>query len=373
MRHLLFLPFGLLTPLFISYHMERILRQLSNGIVSAIKTTHTQPMYILRALRDLTMLENRPEYLTEMAYEWCSTICERYQSSEDLESLLLASLEVGFRHLDPQDRWISARLTHTEHHRGLVDVVFESKDSEGIADLLQAWTTEGRFHEPADTLLGICTGQLVGLHNPVSFSSRLRRLVIRSVEVIGYEGFKEVGVERFVELLNHLHVGLNDTDDKHRWMQPLTDTIRSPKGARDLADQSWGLLLEIVILEQERQEEQEWVQSWAHALERAREWARGPEWRPAYSPHVMRSLLEAREWDKLEYWLGVVWMLWPPETHETTEHVESVMVALFQHRPTAIQKLAQWMERWSNACKEDIPESFQRICEENGAAQQDLP
>jgi hypothetical protein len=31
-------------------------------------------------------------------------------------------------------------ITHTEHHRGLVDVVFESQESEAIADLLHAWT-----------------------------------------------------------------------------------------------------------------------------------------------------------------------------------------------------------------------------------------
>ena len=300
-------------------------------------------------------------------------IYENHQRLDNWESLLLTSLEVGFRHLDPQDRWISARLTHTEHHRGLVDVVFKSKDSEAIADLLHAWTTEGDFHLPADALLGICTGNLVGLHNLVPFSSRLRRLVICSVEVIGYKGFEEVGVERFVELLNHLHVGVDDTDDKHRWMQLLTDTIRSPEGARHLADHSWRLLVEIVIPEQKRQEE--WAWRWWRELgqEWGREWMRGPKWRPAYSPHVMGSLLEGQEWDKLEYWLGVVWMLWPPETDETTERLESAMVALFQHRPTTVQKLAQWMERWNKSCGEDIPKLFRRICEENGATQQGLP
>jgi hypothetical protein len=109
-------------------------------------------------------------------------------------------------------KYIEAVLTHTEHHRGLVDVVFQSQESEVIADLLHAWTTESMSHDPAYTLLGFCAEHLVGLHDLVPFSPRLRRLVIRSVELIGYKGFEGVGVERFIGLLNHLHVTVEDMD-----------------------------------------------------------------------------------------------------------------------------------------------------------------
>ena len=114
-------------------------------------------------------------------------------------------------------------------------MVFKSSDGESIADLLHAWTTEGDLHEPAHAPLGICTGQPVGLHNLVPFSSRLRGFVIRSVEVIGYEGFEEVGVEIFTGLLNYFHVCVEDMDDKHGWIQLLLDVIQSPGGAQHLA------------------------------------------------------------------------------------------------------------------------------------------
>ena len=176
-------------------------------------------------LRDLVKLENRPGYLTAMAYEWCSMICKN-RNLKDWESLLLVSLEIGFRHLDPRDVYIEtdSELTHTEHHRELVDVVFRSEESEAIEDLLCAWTAGGPSNPPAHKLLSICASHLVGLHNLVPFS-RLRRLVIRSVGVIGYKGFEGVGVERFIDLLEHLRVTVEDINDQPEWAELLLDTL----------------------------------------------------------------------------------------------------------------------------------------------------
>ena len=202
-------------------------------------------------LRDLIRLENRPRCLTELAYEWCSVICED-QSSEDWESLLLDSLEIGFRHLDSRRRrivWL--HLAHTEHHRGLADAVFKSKKSEAIADLLHAWMVRGWSHGLADTLLGTCTGHLIDLHDLMPFSLRLRRLVIRSVGLIGYKKFEEVGVEGFVELLNHLCIGVEDVEDSFKWISLLLDAIQSPHGTRHLSDQSWKLLVELTVSKSE--------------------------------------------------------------------------------------------------------------------------
>ena len=284
-----------------------------------------------------------------MAYEWCSAICEN-QISEDRESLLLDSLEIGFRHLDSRHLWIAdLRLTHTEHHRGLVDVVFNSKNGEAIADLLYAWTAGSWHHEPAYTLLFSCTRHLVDLQNLVPFSSRLRQLLILSVELIGHDGSKEVGVERFVGLLNHLHVGVKDMRSEFKWALLLLDTIRSPKGARYLSSQCWELLVELMI---------RYVREVKHAVQ---------------SPQVTESLLEAQEWDKLECWIGVVWMTWPPETEETTQDLERAMVVLFHQRPRAVRGLAQWMERWNKECNEDVPEAFHQICKRaQEATQQEL-
>jgi len=189
------MSFKLLTQLFTSNHLKQILRQLTKSIIPAVVATHDRHDLVPLVLRDLVRLENRPPHFAEMAYELCSSLCENHQCFKDQESLLLLSLEIGFRHLDPQSWYTDDfQLNHTEHHRGLVDVVFESGDGEAIADLLHALTVESPHHEPAHALLGICMEQLADLYNRVPLSSRLRCLVIRSVVLFGYKGFEGVGV-----------------------------------------------------------------------------------------------------------------------------------------------------------------------------------
>ena len=315
--------------------MERILEKLSKAIYSAISDTHPTHWPIYDVLHSLTRLENRPDLLTEMAYGWCSVIWENRQSCGDWETLLLLSLEIGFRHLDPQCWWVTYELTHTEHHQALADVVFGSKKSEAIADLLYAWTAS---FKRASTLLGIYAGHLISLQNHIPRSPRLRRLVIRSVEHIGYKGFEDVGTERFVDLLNCLHVCVVDMDYKSNWVPLLLGTIKSSGGARHLSNHSWELLVELAILVSRPFEE------------------------TAYSSCVAGFLVESQEWDKLECWMGVIWMAWPPETDAMMEDLERMMVSSFRQRPDAAQKLEQWMKRWGQRRGRDIPESFQRIC-----------
>ena len=268
-------------------------------------------------LRDLIGLETRPVLLAKIMYEWCSAICENRQNFEEPESLLLICLEIGFRHLDPQESRLQARLTHTEYHRELVDVVFKSQNGEAAADLLHACTTEGDSFEPARTLLGICAGNLVGLHSLAPFSPRLRRLVIRSVELIGCEGFEGAGVERFVELLNQLHVTVEDMDDVFKWAELLLGILQTYEGVQCLSHWYWELLVELAILESQ------WLR---HSL--------------IYGSQIMKFLAEAHEWSKLECWMGIVWMVWPPEADGMSEgDLYHPMVLLFQQRPGATQKL----------------------------------
>ena len=338
MRYIPFFPFKLFTPFFTSDRLESILDQLSKAIIAAVSTTRPQREFILPVLRDLIRLENRPWVLTEMAYEWCSVICENSQGIEDWESLLLSSLEIGFRHLDPRVGHFGYELTHTEHHQKLVDVVFKSQKSEVIADLLHAWTAQGFSQPPARTLLGVCR-HLVGLHNLAPFSPRLRQLVIRSVELIGYEGFEGVGAERFIELLNHLHVTANDVERGFLWAKLLLDTLQSSGGAQHLSHWYWELLVELAVSE--------------------------PPWLRddlAYTPQITTFLTEAQEWSKLECWMGTVWVMWPPgDDGMLEEDISCTMLLLFRQRPGAAQRLEQWIGRWSQEWKEDIPESFQRI------------
>jgi hypothetical protein len=338
--------------LFTSDRIEPTLNQLSRGIRSAINSTPIQRGFIPHVLDHLIKLETRPVCLTETAYEWCSVICANRQSLDDWERLLFVCLEIGFRHLDFQAQGIEAVLTHTEHHQGLVDVVFQSQESEVIADLLHAWTTQSMSHSPARTLLGFCVGHLVGIHDLVPFSPRLRRLIIRSVGVVGYKGFEGVGVERFIGLLNHLDVSAKDISNPSQWANLLSETFQTSEGAQHLSHRYWELLVELEILLPVRLRD-----------------------KIAYNPQVMMFLTEAQEWSKLEYWMGIVWMVWPPGSGGITEEdLDHSMLLLCCQRPGAVQKLEQWMEQWGQTTGNYIPESFERICKQaQETAQQDAP
>ena len=252
--------------------------------------------------------------------------------------LVSLALEIGFRGSNLQDRWTPIVLTHTEHHRELVDIVFKSEDGEAIADLLRAWIAEGYSCGSADTLLGLCAGHLVDLPNRMDFSSRLRQLVIRSIELIGHQGFQEGGTKRFVELLNHLHVCVEDMRYCPNWTLIFIETIRSSEGARHLSVQCWKSFAELTI-----------SHSWTFGYY-------------VCNPKVTVSLSEGQEWDKLECWMGFVWTVWPPRNDAATKDVERATALLFRQRPSAVQTLTERMERWRISGNGEVPEAFRRIC-----------
>jgi len=192
---------------------------------------------------------------------------------------------------------------------------------------------------------------LVKLKN-YPFSSRSRGLIIRFIELIDYEWFERAGVERFVELLDYLHVTIEDMDDQSKWAKLLLGIIRTPEGARRLSQPYWELLVEVAILIPQS--------------------LRGGS---AYDPQIMEPLVQAREWRKLECWMATVWMIWPPGAGGITEEdLGRFTPPLFRQQPGAGQKLEQWMERWSQANREDIPELFQQICTRaQEEIQQDAP
>ena len=322
--------FKSLTALFTSDYLDRILGQFSEAVLLAFNSDRHR--FIPDALRDLADLEVRPECLTAFAYEWCSAIYENRETLRDWRSLLFVCLKIGFRHFDAR-RYYEIRLTHTEQHWRLVDVVFESQENQTIADLLCAWTMGHQFPGPADTLVNICAGHLDGLHNLIHYSSRSRLLVIRFVENAGYKGFEGAGVENLIELLDHIHVAFKEMGQKSMWMALLLDVIRSPKGTQYLSHHCWELLLELAVL--------------------------SPGWlshEVANSAEITKSLVEAPEWGKLECWIGLAWIL------RVEEDLENPMVLLFRQRPGAAQKLKEWMERSCQLKGVNIPATFQRIC-----------
>jgi len=301
------------------------------------------------------MLDEHPVYLTTMAYEWCSVICQNYQSLTYREDLILRSLQIGFRHLDPRDDKIAAELTHTEHHQKLIETVFRYGCDEWIGNLLQAWTSRSDFHEPY-TLLKTCARYLVDLQSP---SARLRSLVIRAIELIGYQEFEQVGVGKFFKLLDKLRVGVEDMknssystrpdlDKVYRWTRILIAAINSSEGIR-LSYSYWELLVEITPLV--------------------------PCFREDFCSHcrpqITTSLEDAKDREKLECWIGVAWALWHLDSAEA-EGLKRVALSLFRQRPSAIQKLEQRMGR-RRYYRPSV--SFLQICKQariEGAQQNEL-
>ena len=343
----LILFFQSLIALFASDFLEQILDRLSDAILLAAEGNSAQRGTIPRILQDLAKLEIRPKCLTVFAYKWCSAIYENHKSFEGWEDLLLVCLELGFRHLDAQRPPTDIRLTHTEHHRGLVGIVFKTQNIEVIADFLHAWTTDDDLPEPAGEMVDICTGHLIGLHNLIPFPPRLRQLVIRFAKKAGRGGFEGAGVQKLVELLDHLHVAVEEMDNTYKWASLLLDVIRSPEGTQSLSHWYWELLVELAVLNY---------------------W--GLNFGGTDTLKIVKSLIDAQEWDKLECWIGTVWMN-SESAGITEEDLESSTLLLFRQRPGAAQKLGQWMERWrlerviiskkSGLPEPSIPELFHQI------------
>jgi hypothetical protein len=183
-------------------------------MTAEIRRSQPQCRFLPRLLRDLTKWEDHPSSLTEAAYEWCSDICEHYDNLPNGQDLLFLSLQIDFRHLDPDRRWIQAKLTHTNHHRRMEGIVFGSGGYDTIGDLLRAWTSASENHGPRPFTYAF--GQrLFGLSSLKTFTSRLRRTIIMG----GLLG-----------LMDNLHVGIEDMDDELQWMELILYIVRSDEG-----------------------------------------------------------------------------------------------------------------------------------------------
>ena len=297
--------------------------------------SHPRHQHLTRALRGLSRWTTRPSRFTTLAYEWCSVICEKYRELDNGEDLLFLSLEIGFRHLDPQREWMESGLTHSQHHQSMADIVFESRQGGVIADLLCAWTSRGPVHQPYMSL-NICAKHLVDLRG-LNSSSRLRPLVIRSIELIGHQGFGEVGVKNLVGLLNRLGVGIDDVDSRSSWTELLLEIIKSREGRDHLLYSYWELLVELSLpYYGDRQD------------------------LTSYDPRIMISLQDAQEWDRLACWNCFVWMEWTLHPDEVLGDLGRGTALLFHQRPDSVRRLEEWMERSGR----DIPMVFRQICEQ---------
>ena len=337
MRRVLHFPADNTHTVFSSPFLGSILSDVANEILMAMNSpTHSRRRSLPRILYGLTQWTTRHHHFAAVAYEWCSVICEKYRDLDDGETLLFLSLQIGFRHQDPEREWVESGLGHTQHHEFMVDIVFGSQQDEIIADFLHAWTSEGYYHRPHTSLI-LCAKHLVDLPNLDSSSPRLRRLVVRAVGLIGHQGIEEVGVEGFVGLLNRLCVRVDDMDSRSAWRELLLDVIGSPEGRDCLSYPYWELLLELGPSHDEP-----------------------PLGLAHYNPRIMTSLQAAQEWDKLACWICVVWLEWPPYLDVLSRNLEYAMLLLCHQRPDSVTKLEEWMER----SEHNIPTGFRRIFEQ---------
>jgi len=337
--------FESLMPSFTRDRLERITAQLHQAIIAVITVIPSEnhiKWLLPNILRSLTMWKSRPGSFAEMAYEWCSVICEHYLDLEAKSgmgrTLLFLSLEIGFRHLDfrTQDN-ADIELDHTEHHRQMVDVVFKHGSDEVIADFLHTWTSGcSHFGSPHDSL-HTCASHLAELKRLQSFSPRLRHLLISSIGHINHRRFSEqVGGESLIDLLDHLHVRFEDVKSHDHWAEFLLSVIQSVEGTRNLSYSHWEVMVELIGSK---------GRGFLHYM--------------VYNPLVIGSLEDTGEWDRLGCWIAVVWAIWGPNE---AANLESATLSLFHRQPGTFQKLAQRIEILQRSGPKIEP--FRILCEQ---------
>jgi len=86
----------------------------------------------------------------------------------------------------------------------------------------------------------------------------------------------------------------------------------------------------------------------------------------------MISLQDAKEWDKLRFWIGIMCMVWLPRGGGTTGVLEGMMLSFFHQQPGALQKLEEWMEQCCKFQQNKLSKSFKQTCKQahNKAVQQ---
>ena len=317
------------------FHLQAILSELSCAIVTVIEDpSHPQRCYLAYILRGLTRWTARPPRFSAMACEWCSAICGEHQELEMGEKLLLLSLETVFRYVNPR-RSLDQIFFYPQHHQYMADIVFWSQQDEAIADLLRAFIQHSTHHPfSAIRPLDRCAKHLVDLPS-LDSSPRLRSLVIQSIELIGHRGFREVGLENIVRLLNHLGVGVDDINSESSWIDLLVGIIESHEGRDRLAYPYWEFLAEFSLpYSQHRQDLSD------------------------YYPQIMIILQGIQEWDRLACWIYFVWLEWSLPPGEELEDLERTTVLLFHQRPDSIQKFKEWRGR----SQRYIPMAFREIC-----------
>jgi len=375
--------------------MEKIFLRLSEGVTEVIASGNCV-QHLEYLFRFLATWEQRPSYLAPMAYQWCSAFSEmitgpgqdgtytrqahpswpllsqwiggalrgfeigfakvgpgcdpahrtrRRQIERDPDShshtdLLFTALEVGFRIARLGHDWSAIRLDHSPHHTRVFEVAFSSDHDEVIADAAYAWVA-GSGRAPAGSLARYFAKRV---ERTTPFSPRLRRVGIRAIGLV-QPSEPDVSAPEIVRLLNRLEADVDDVVKKEGWVNLLVGTIRLPMGFESLSSCDWRLLGKLTST----------TGLLGYHLPRDME--------------VMRSLEEVEDWEKLEVWMVVMWMLRPVPAVETVQGIGKATIKLFSRQPSVLQRFENLWERdaiptqykvelrgiWNQARAEQLP------------------
>ena len=182
-------------------------------------------------------------------------IWENCHSYKDWETLLLLSLEVGFRHLHSNpylySRYLQHHLIsfHAKHHQGVIDTILSSNNSQAVTDL--AWASF-MIDESGHLGLSICMNYVLDCYDRATepFPPDLQTVFAFCVECVGLDALEKLGRERFVKSLNCLHIGTRDTSisSGSAWAELLLEITQSTEDTQHLAIQSWEFLAELALV-----------------------------------------------------------------------------------------------------------------------------
>jgi len=228
---------------------------------------------------------------------------------------------------------------NTPHHGWMFEVLFSSDDDEVIADALYAWVMDPYRtrvvgpHQPRRTTIGLCARDLAGrVERGAPFSPRLQRTIVHVIECVWFGDSEVAGLElETARLLNHLDLRVGGMKYKNIWYQLIIDVIRSPTGREGLPTYCWHILGTLSLTM--------------------------PVF--SYDIGVMRSLVDAEDWEKLEVWTLVVWHSTPPWSEERLEDIGQMTLKLFQRLPSAISTFESLYKGGTKSTKRD---KILRIC-----------
>ena len=307
-------------------------------------------------LEFLAAWEKRPVNLTQMAYQWCSTISELRQTLSDPHPFeggfsevgpnhdqihlgdtchptlwasvrdnqtLYRMLEIAFRLAVPDYRQPHLSLSHTAHCDWMFETAFSSYDDDNIADAVCAWIVD-HHHVPTGSFVHHLAKRM---ESGKPFSHRLRRLCIHIMEHAWPRELRASELET-VHLLNHLKVDVDDLDrrddTRDEWSRLLLSVIYLPTGRESLSSHYWHLLYKLQS-----------PYTTGHHLH--------IEGRSTPYSTITKFLEEAKDWDKLEAWMLVTWCRLQDED-PIEEGIEQITLQLLLQRPSALPRFKYLFE-----------------------------